>query len=138
VLDSSQEDIVVPDLTEPKAMLSTPAVLRARTAREYQALTRAADPVPTSAREFRRTDRLLIRFHTYGPAGTTPAATAKLLNRAGQPMADLPVQAPAAEGGYSQIDLPLAGLASGEYLVEVRVPGEGGDATALVPMRVIS
>ncbi len=138
VLDSSQQDVAVPDLNEPKAMLSTPEVLRGRTAREFQALSRETDPVPTALREFRRTDRLLIRFFTYGPGGAAPAATARLLNRSGQRMADLPVQAPAAAGGYAQIDLPLAGLASGEYLVEVRVPHEGGDATELIPLRVIS
>ncbi len=141
VIDTSQQQIVVPDLTEPKVSLSTPAVIRARTAREYQAATREADPVPVALREFRRTDRLLIRFRAYGPGAVGPTTSARLLNRGGQPMADLPVQTPSTADGYFQIDLPLAGLASGEYLVEVRAKGaaaESGEATELIPMRIIS
>ena len=53
--------------------LSTPAVLRARTPREFQALARDPDPVPTSLREFRRTDRLLIRFFAVVPGGASSA-----------------------------------------------------------------
>ena len=36
--------------------------------------------LPTTAREFARAEQLLVRFHAYGPAGTTPALTARLLN----------------------------------------------------------
>ncbi len=141
VIDTGLQQIVVPDLTEPKVALSTPLVIRARTAREFQAITRDPDPVPVAIREFRRTDRLLIRFRAFGPGSTAPATSVRLLNRGGQPMTDLPVQAPATPDGYCQVDLPLAGLASGEYLVEVRAKGaaaESGEATALIAMRIIS
>jgi len=35
-----------------------------------------------------------------------------------------------------QIDLPLAGFAPGEYVVEIKASGEGGDAKELVGFRV--
>ncbi len=138
VIDTVQQELTVPDLTLPKVALSTPLVLRARTAREFQAITRQADPVPTPLREFRRTDRLLIRFVPYGPGGTVPAVTVRLLNRVGQKMSDVPV-APPADGTTSyQIDLPLAGLSPGQYLIEIKAAGESGDATELIAFRVIS
>ncbi len=137
LLDREIRDIVVPDLTAPQVALSTPRVLRARTAREFQQISRDADTVPAASREFSRTDRLLIRFDVYGPGSAAPAATARLLNRAGQRMADIPVTAGAEAGQPSQIDLPLASLAPGEYLIEIAAKADpGGEAKELIPLKV--
>lgn len=133
ILDSETRDVTVPDLTA-HVSLGTPAVLRARTAREYQQLKTDPNAVPVATREFSRTDRLIVRVPAYGPAGTAPQVTAKLLNRTGQAMSDLPVAA-AADSSFN-IDLPLAGLAVGDYLVEVHVAGEGADSKELVGFRV--
>ncbi len=141
VIDTNQLQYVVPDLTEPKVAISTPAVFRARSAREFQAVSRDADPVPVAMREFRRTDRLLIRFRVYGPGAVAPTATARLLNRGGQSMADLAVQVLPNVDGSCQIDLPLSSMAAGEYLIEIRVKGpaaEAGEVTELIPMRITS
>jgi hypothetical protein len=70
-------------------------------------------------------------------ANTTPAVTAHLLNRTGQAMSELQVTA-GASGSVQQIDLPLAGLAPGEYVVEIKATGEGGEAKELVGIRVTS
>ncbi|MBI2828226.1 MAG: VWA domain-containing protein [Acidobacteria bacterium] len=131
VIDSEIRTITVPDLTSPDAAVSTPRVYRARTARDFQAIAADAGAVPTVGREFSRTERLLIRFDVYGNA--TP--TAALLNRNGQRMADVPV-GPAAAGGTHQIDLGLAAVAAGEYLVEITARGASGEAKALIPLRV--
>jgi len=90
--------------------------------------------VPTAAREFIRTERLLIRVPAYGPAATTPKLTARLLNRAGQAMTDLPVTADPS-GAPFEIDVPLASLSAGEYLVEITMAGESG-AQELIGFRV--
>ena len=127
VLDSEIRDVTVPDLTSPDPALSTPRVFRARTARDFQMTARDPDAVPVAGREFLRTDRLLIRFDVYG----TEAPAAALLNRNGQKMADVPV-APAVTGGTHQIDLGLASIPPGEYLVEIST----GTAKELVPVRV--
>jgi hypothetical protein len=53
-------------------------------------------------------------------------------------MADLPVRSPQGGAKYYQLDLPLAGFASGEYLVEIKAKGPEGEAQELVPIRVTS
>ena len=131
VIDREIRTITVPDLTSPDAAVSTPRVHRARTARDVQAIAADAGAVPAVGREFSRSERLLIRFDVYGSA--TP--TAVLLNRSGQKMADVPVAA-AAAGGTHQIDMGLAAIATGEYLVEITVKGATGEAKELIALRV--
>ena len=130
-LDSEIRTIAVPDLTSPDAALSTPRVHRARTALDFRGIAGDANAVPIAGREFSRTERLLIRFDTYGTA--TP--TAVLLNRSGQKLSDLTV-APTTVGGTHQIDLSLAPIATGEYLVEITVKGASGEAKELIPFRL--
>jgi hypothetical protein len=133
VLDTDLREVSVPDLTAPDA-LGTAAVFRARTARELQQIKADPDATPTTAREFSRTDRLLVRVPAYAPSNGSPAVSARLLNRTGAPMSDLPVSASA---GGAQIDLPLAGLAPGEYILEIKPAGDG-DARELVGFRITS
>jgi hypothetical protein len=135
VLDTETREITVPDLTGAQPLLGTPAVFRARTAREFQQLRTATDLVPLAAREFNRIEHLLIRVPTYGPGGTVPPLRARLLNRAGQPMNDLLVEA-SPVAGEQQIDLPLAALPPGEYVVEIRAGDQDGDAKELFAFRV--
>jgi VWFA-related protein len=135
VIDSEVREITVPDLTAPQATLGTPGVFRARTTREFQQLKTDPDAVPVAAREFSRTDRLIIRVPAYAPGDTPPALIARLLNRAGQPMTDLTAAPFAASKSDQQIELPLAGLAPGEYIIEVKTTDEG-DVKQLVGFRV--
>jgi hypothetical protein len=131
MLDSEIRKIVVPDLTTTEAAISTPRVHRARTVREFQAIAADAAAVPAVAREFSRTERLLIRFEVYGNA--TP--TAVLLNRNGNRMGDVPVAASPIAGTY-QIDLGLAAIAPAEYLVEITGKGATNEAKELIAFRV--
>ena len=135
VLDSEVRDIAIPDLTA-AVSLGTPAVFRARTARDFQTLKSEPDPVPLVSREFSRTDRLLVRVAAYGPGTTVPKLTARLLNRAGQQMSELPVAAPAAPGERAEIELALGPISAGEYLIEINA-GEGGEAQQLIAFRVL-
>jgi VWFA-related protein len=134
VLDSETREISVPDLTSAQAGLGTPSILRARTAREFQQIKLDPDAVPVAGREFNRIEHLLVRVPTYGPGGTTPALSVHLLNRAGSAMNELKAE-PAPKAGEQQIDLPLAGLPPGEYVLEIKA-GDQGDATELVGFRV--
>jgi VWFA-related protein len=136
VLDSEVRDVAIPDLTA-AISLGTPAVFRARTARDFQALKADPDPVPLVGREFSRTDRLLLRVAAYGPGTSVPKVTARLLNRAGQPMNDLPVAAPAGSGERAEIEVALGPISAGEYLIEINASGEGGEAQQLVAFRVL-
>ncbi|HKE87518.1 MAG TPA: VWA domain-containing protein [Vicinamibacterales bacterium] len=134
-LDQEIRDLSVPDFTAPQAALSTPRIYRARTAREFTAMVGDAAIVPIANREFSRTERLLIRFDAYGVGTERPEPTAALLNNSGKKMSDVPVAA--GTGGSShQIDLSLASIPPGEYLVEITV--KGSDVKELVPLRVTS
>ena len=135
VLDSETREITVPDLTAPATSFGTPEVFRARTIPELNKMKADPEAIPTASREFIRSDRVMIRVPTYGPAGTAPAVSVHLLNRGGQPMNQLTVSA-APKAGEQQIELPLAGLPVGEYVVEIKATGDGGEATELVAFRV--
>jgi hypothetical protein len=50
-------------------------------------------------------------------------------------MADLPVAA-FAPGDPAQIELPLANLATGDYLIQIDATGDGGSAQELIGFRV--
>ena len=62
------------------------------------------------------------------------ALTARLLNRGGGKMADLPVQA--GQGGSGDIELPLSSLAAGDYLIEINAKSESGTAQELIAFKV--
>jgi len=136
VIDSEIRDVVVPDLTKTQTTLSTPVVYRARTPRELQQMKADPQTVPATLREFSRTDRLFVRVQAYGAGG--PKLEAHLLNRTGAPMQELPVTAPSSPSGDAIIDLPVAGVAPGEYVLEIKATGEGGEAKELVGFRVTS
>lgn len=116
VIDSAVRELTVPDFSTVEVSLATPRVYRARTVREVQTLREQPSPMPTTDREFSRTERLLIRTGAYAPGGVVPEMTARLLNRAGEKMADLPVTASRGEG---EVELALSALAAGEYLIEL-------------------
>jgi VWFA-related protein len=136
VIDTEIREVVVPDLTKTTTALGTPAVYRARTPRELQQMKADPQAVPATTREFSRTDRIFVRVPVYGAGG--PALSVHLLNRSGQPMSEVPVTAPVAPATDSLVDVPLAGLAPGEYVLEIKANGEGGDAKELVGFRVTS
>ena len=66
-----------------------------------------------------------------------PALSVRLLSRAGSSMSEL-APGPAPTTGMQQVELPLAALAPGEYVVEIKATGEGGEATEHVGFRVSS
>jgi VWFA-related protein len=135
VIDSVNREITVPDFTRVTMSFGTPRVYRVRTLPELQALKSNPDALPTSEREFSRADRLYIRAEAYAPGGVTPPVTARLLNRAGQSMADLPVQQRPEKP--SEIELTLSSFAAGEYLIELNAKSEGGStAQELIAFRI--
>src|SRR4029453_2410289 len=111
-LDSENRELTVPDLSVPEVMVTTPRVWFGGTAGEFQTLLADANAKPTASREFRRTDRLLIRFDAMAPASSPVTVTARMLNQQGGKMADIPTQAPAAAADPYVIDLPLANFAA--------------------------
>jgi VWFA-related protein len=133
VLDSAVRELTAPDYTSVQVSLGTPRVYRARTPREAASIRTNPDAAPTSDREFSRTERVVVLVDAYAPGGTMPEVTARLLNRSGQKMADLPVQV---SGSTAQLELPLAPLAAGEYLIELNAKTSAGTAQDTFAFRV--
>jgi VWFA-related protein len=133
VLDRETRKIIVPSLGLGLS-LSTPEVFRGRTLPEWQALAKDANAIPVIERDFRRTDRLLLRVGAQS-AGGTPVLTARMLNREGGEMSTLPVT-DAGFGGLSHIDVPLSPLPPGDFLIEVIAKDGAEQTSTLVAFRV--
>jgi VWFA-related protein len=133
VLDSASREMNVPDFTSVQVALGTPRFYRARTVRELQALKTNADAVPTADRDFNRTERVIARVDAYAPGGLQPAIAARLLNRNGDAVTDVPVQV---AGTAAMIELTLANLAPAEYLLELTAKTEAGSARELLAFKV--
>jgi VWFA-related protein len=133
VLDRETRKMVVPSLGL-GITFSTPELFRGRTLPEWQKLTTDQSAIPVIEREFRRTDRLLVRVGAQSSSGT-PAVTARLLNRDGGEMSALQVT-PAGFRNLSHIDVPLANFAVGEYLIEMIAKDGAEQITTLVAIRV--
>jgi hypothetical protein len=132
VLDTDVRDVLVGPING-RIALGTAQVLRARNARAFRELEADATAAPVAAREFSRAERLLIRVPVY--AADSPAVfTARLVSKPGKVMRDLPTTA--AGPDRQQIDLPLAGLAAGDYLVELGLTSAAGNATDVLAFRV--
>ncbi len=130
-IDADIRSLTVRDMRS-GVLIGSPEVLRARNAREFRALDTPA-AVPVASREFSRAERLLVRFYAYGPGDAAVAVSARLLSRMG-PMRDLPIAD--AAGGPHEIDVPLAGLAAGEYLIEVSAKAAGTEVKDVIDFRV--
>ena len=89
--------------------------------------------VPVADRSFARSDRIVVRVEAYAPGGVAPVVTARLLNRGGTAMADVPVRS---SSGTSELELALAAYAAGEYLLELTGKTESGTAQEIVALRL--
>ena len=133
-IDSDIRDVVIRDL-QGAVVIGTPEVFRARTARDLRELRADAAAVPVAAREFSRTEHLLIRVPAYAPA-PAPTLSATLISPAGQAMRQLDVEPAAPPAGLAQIDLPLAALTPGQYSLEISATASAGNAKETIAFRV--
>jgi hypothetical protein len=115
-------------------VIATPQVLRSRTAREHSLLGGNPAAVPVATRVFSRTERLWVRAGAYAADGE-PRVAARLLNRVGGEMRILDVETTAIADVY-QVDVPLAGLAAGEYSVQFSATSGARDTSESVTFRV--
>jgi VWFA-related protein len=135
IIDRVPYTLAVPDPASPSALvLTTPALVRARNALEWRTAMSDQSGALHAGREFTRTDRLLLRFAAHGGEQEV-ALSATLLDRRGAKLLDLPVAADAARNGH-QIDLPLASIAQGEYVIAIEARSADTRADAHVALRV--
>jgi hypothetical protein len=134
LLDTDVRDVVVGGLPGP-VEVGTPEVLIARSAREYRELDADPSAVPVGTRDFTRDERLLIRVPVYG-RDPSIGVTATLASKLGSAMRSLQAT-PVPNTWLYEIDLPLAGLAVGEYSVQIVATGNTGNSRDAVPFRVV-
>ena len=96
-------------------------LLRAGTPQEWTRLNQGADAVPTAAREFRRGDRLLVRFAMHGSPGAS--SSARILDRRGARLSELTVKSVGATSAL-QVEVPLGSLALADYVLELSAAGD--------------
>ncbi len=133
LLDSVTRELKVPDFTQVAVSFGTPRLYAARSVRELQAIRAMPSAAPAVDREFSRADRLLIRIDAYAPGGVVPTVTARLLNRSGGAMVDIPLQA---TGSTFEAELQLSSLGAGEYMIEFTAKAESGTTQETIAFRV--
>ena len=135
VIDTDVRDLEVPELKKVSSPLLLPPVfVLTQSAREFRDAVANVNASPDPSREFRRTERLVIRVPAYA-AGVPVPVTARLLNRVGQTMRELDVL-PSVASGITQFDLPLAALAPGEYYLLISVETPTGPVAQRVPFKI--
>jgi len=134
VMDSATQELTVPDFSKVQVSLSTPKVFRGRTVRDMQNIRASPNAAPVAERSFSRAERVLVRVEAYSSDGNAPAITARLLNRGGTSMAEIPVQSPST--GVGELELALSALASADYVIEINAKTATGTAQELVALKV--
>jgi hypothetical protein len=132
VVDTDVRDVTVGVASGP-VVFGTVEVLRLRNARDFRAAAADVAAPPVAGREFTRADRLLLRVPAYGSA---VSVSAQLVSRLGKIMRELAVS-PGPGADVYQVDLPLAGLAMGEYRVDLIASTDAGRAAERLTFRVV-
>jgi len=133
-IDTDVRDIEIPAVKPDAPILLPPVLISTQSAREFRDTAANANASPAPVREFRRTERLIIRVPAYTTTGPAPV-TAKLLNRVGQTVKELDVM-PDGAPGVTQFDLNLAPLAPGDYYLQFNVQGPTGPVSQRVAFKI--
>ena len=137
IVDEDRRAFSVPDLSATALTVSAPVVLRARTVTDARALAEGRQAAPFAGREFNRTDRVFVRFSVYGASASAAAVSARLTTRAGAPLLELALAKMSDADAAYQIDVPIASIARGDYLIAVAAAHGEESTRALVPLRIV-
>ena len=135
-LDVGAQDFDVPTVRGATPVILPPQLFRAASAREFRELSADANAAPLPGREFRRTERLLLRVPTFEPAGNDVQVSARLINRVGATVSNLVLMPEESGRTLTQFELPLASFAPGEYSIEVAARSDGGQARELIRFKI--
>jgi VWFA-related protein len=138
IVDEDRRPFSVPDLSASNLAIGVPVLLRARTAADARTFAEGKPATPFAGREFVRTDRLFVRFSVFGESARAADVSAQLTNKTGGTLLELPiVPMPGGENVY-QVELPMASIARGDYLLAVAAQHGEERTRALVPVRVLA
>ena len=133
-LDTDVRDVTVAPYPGP-VRLGTPEVFRLRTARERRAVEGDPEAPPVAAREFTRDERLLVRV-TASAVDAEVSVSARLVSRLGSVMREALAVSAGPRPGLHHVDVPLAGLAVGEYTIDLTATGAAASARDVVRFRL--
>jgi VWFA-related protein len=134
-IDQAAHDVDVPDVNRADPLILPPQVFSSSSAMEFRQISDNVAAAPIPAREFRRTERLLVRVPTHSSSGAAVAIAARVMNRSGQVLREIQPM-PSRSDGISQFDLPLSWLAPGEYSIELNATNTAGAAKEIIRIRV--
>lgn len=136
VLDQWTDEIVVPDLAGMRVVVTTPRLHVARSALAFRQIGAGAPLAPAALREFRRGDRVIVRWTVEAGADAHPEVAATLLNARGTVL--LPLALTDRSNGAYELELPVASLAAGEYVVRIEARLADATTAELVAFRIVS
>ena len=117
-------------------MILPPQLLSAGSAREFRDIEADANAAPLPGREFRRTERLLLRVPTFEPAGNAVQVSARLVNRVGAVLLDL-APMPDERGPHAHPVRSATGeVRARRVLIEVAARSDAGTARELIRFRI--
>jgi VWFA-related protein len=138
IVDEDRRPFSVPDLSAVNLAIGVPVLLRARTAADARLLAEGRPAIPYAGREFVRTDRLFVRFSVFGESARAADVSAQLTNKTGGALLELPIVPMTGGESLYQVELPMASIARGDYLLAVAARRGEERARALVPIRVLA
>ena len=138
IVDEDRRPFSVPDLSAANLAIGVPVLLRARTAADARLLAEGRPAIPYAGREFVRTDRLFVRFSVFGESARAADVSAQLTNKTGGALLELPIVPMTGGESLYQVELPMASIARGDYLLAVAARHGEERARALVPVRVLA
>ena len=134
-LDVRDRHLEVPDPTAAGPRLGTPFIFRGRSALDLKEVRAQATPMPAASRTFARSERILLRFQAFGPAGAPPAVAIRLLNATGQPLASFPEPAAAADSTY-EAEMTFGAFPPGDYVIEISADAKTNVVREYLAIRV--
>jgi VWFA-related protein len=136
IIDREVKQLDVPEPAGPALWITSPALFRAQNVREFRSLERGPGATPFAGREFVRSDRLLISFEVHGTSAPDAKVSARMISQWGKDLAELPLAPRTGDGPY-EIELPLATVARGEFLVAISAAAGAHSTRAVVPLRIV-
>ena len=130
--DRWTEPLEVANFASGALAITSPELFVARSVAELKQVL-AGGAAPSTEREFRHTDRVVVRFDT--AAGADAAVAAELLNQAGAVLVVLPLRTTNATS--YDLELPLANLARGNYVLRIQATSDAGHDAKLVAFRMV-
>jgi hypothetical protein len=129
-------ELTVPAESEVAARFGTPLVFRATSPAAFRAIGDGDDETAaTIERQFRRTDRVVVRWPALAEAADA-AISAELVNGRGQKLLTLPV---ARRGPTTrpEVELPVANLAQAAYVLRLTAGVGGSRHSALLGFAIV-